>query len=414
MITVSTKEQVELTSMATVQPNSLENEPHLEQDDEQDELYAPTVLVLEDGRIFRGWGFGSTHIAEGEVVFNTSMTGYQEICTDPSYRGEIVCLTYPLIGNYGVTTLDDESREPWISGLIVREYSLEWSNWRGQGSLHQYLKQHDIPGLHGIDTRALTRHLRSQGLQRGVILRVTSAMTEAQMVERARQVLMPGEKNVVGDVTTPSLYRYPARPLNTATDVATLRLAVIDCGLKENILRSLAARGIETTVLPYDAKLGDITALQPDAVFTSPGPGDPERNGTTIETLQGVLGRQIPFFGICLGHQLLGLAIGATTSRLKFGHRGGNHPVKDLVTGRVYITSQNHGYQVDAASVPVEAGWSVSQLNLNDNSVEGLAHTSLPAFSVQYHPEGAPGPQDNQYLFDRFLALVQESKQKDS
>ncbi len=394
-----------------VQDEIVANGPQLLVVDENDELYEPAVLVLEDGRIFRGWGFGSDHAAEGEVVFNTSMTGYQEICTDPSYRGEIVCLTYPLIGNYGVTNLDDESRQPWISGLVVREYSPEWSNWRAQGSLHRYLKHHHLPGLHGIDTRALTRHLRSQGLQRGMILRVEPGSTEADLVARARQVLMPGDKNVVADVTTPSLYRYPAIPIASNTQVAGMRLAVIDCGLKENILRSLAKRGIETTVLPYDAKLGDILALQPDAVFTSPGPGNPERNSITIETLQGVLGRQIPFFGICLGHQLLGLAIGATTSRLKFGHRGGNHPVKDLLTGRVYITSQNHGYQVDADSVPTEAGWRVSQLNLNDNSVEGLAHESLPAFSVQYHPEGAPGPQDNQYLFDRFLKMVQDSKQ---
>lgn len=394
-----------------VQDEIAASEPQLLVGDESDALYAPAVLVLEDGRIFRGWGFGSDDPAEGEVVFNTSMTGYQEICTDPSYRGEIVCLTYPLIGNYGVTNHDDESRQPWISGLIVRDYSPEWSNWRAQGSLHQYLKHHHLPGLHGIDTRALTRHLRSQGLQRGMILRVEAGSTEADLVARARQVLMPGDKNVVADVTTPSLYRYPAIPIDSSTQVAGMRLAVIDCGLKENILRSLATRGIETTVLPYDAKLGDILALQPDAVFTSPGPGDPERNATTIETLQGVLGRQIPFFGICLGHQLLGLAIGATTSRLKFGHRGGNHPVKDLLTGRVYITSQNHGYQVDADSVPTEAGWRVSQLNLNDYSVEGLAHESLPAFSVQYHPEGAPGPQDNQYLFDRFLKMVRDCKQ---
>jgi carbamoyl-phosphate synthase small subunit len=395
----------------TVETEALDHTPQLEVVDETAEIYAPSVLVLEDGRIFRGWGFGSDHIAEGEVVFNTSMTGYQEICTDPSYRGEIVCLTYPLIGNYGVTNLDDESREPWLSGLVVREYSPEWSNWRAEGSLHQYLKQRHIPGIHGIDTRALTRHLRSQGLQRGTILRVQPGVTEEQLVERARKVLMPGEKNVVADVTTPGLYRYPALPINSSQAVAGLRLAVLDCGLKENILRSLAGRGIEATVLPYDAKLGDLLALQPDAVFTSPGPGDPERNATTIETLQGVLSRQIPFFGICLGHQLLGLAIGATTSRLKFGHRGGNHPVKDLISGRVYITSQNHGYQVDADSVAGIAGWKVSQLNLNDNSVEGLVHESLPAFSVQYHPEGAPGPQDNQYLFDRFLKMVQDSKQ---
>lgn len=377
---------------------------------EEAEIYGPAVLALEDGRIFRGFGFGATAQAEGEVVFNTSMTGYQEICTDPSYRGEIVCLTYPLIGNYGTTHLDDESREPWLSGLVVREYSPEWSNWRAETSLHRYLQRHGIPGIHGIDTRALTRHLRSKGLQRGVIVRAAPGLTEEQIIEKARHALMPAEKNVVGDVTTPGLYRYPVRPFENLPTGTTMRVAVIDCGLKENILRSMARRGIEATVVPYAASIEDILALQPDAVFTSPGPGDPERNEQTIETIQGILGRQIPFFGICLGHQLLGLAIGATTSRLKFGHRGGNHPVKDLLSGHVYITAQNHGFQVDATSVPTGKGWQVSQINLNDNSVEGLAHSHLPAFTVQYHPEGAPGPQDNQYLFDRFLAMVRDGK----
>lgn len=377
---------------------------------EEAELNGPAVLALEDGRIFRGFGFGAPDAASGEVVFNTSMTGYQEICTDPSYRGEIVCLTYPIIGSYGTTPLDDESREPWISGLIVREYNPEWSNWRAETSLHRYLQKHNIPAIQGIDTRALTRHLRSKGLQRGVIVRTQPGQTDNQIVEMARNALMPGQKNVVADVTTPGLYRYPARPFESLPPTASMRVAVIDCGLKENILRSMARRGIEATVVPYDSKLEDILALQPDAVFTSPGPGDPERNEQTIETLQGLMARKMPFFGICLGHQLLGLAIGATTSRLKFGHRGGNHPVKDLISGQVYITAQNHGFQVDADTVPTKDGWRVSLLNLNDNSVEGLVHESLPAFSVQYHPEGSPGPQDNQYLFDRFLAMVKDGK----
>lgn len=384
-----------------IRPSGAPGEP-----EEINEIGGAAILALEDGRIFRGFSFGAEVACDGEVVFNTSMTGYQEICTDPSYRGEIVCLTYPLIGNYGATHLDDESREPWISGLIVREYTPYWSNWRGQESLHQYLKRRGIPGIYGLDTRALTRHLRSKGLMKGLIMRVTPGMTEEDLVNRAKHSLMPAEKNVVGDVTTPALYRYPARSLAGPT----LRLAVIDCGLKENILRSLARRGVDATVVPYNASLSDILALQPDAIFTSPGPGDPENVRPTIETLQGVLARQIPFFGICLGHQLLGLAIGASTSRLKFGHRGGNHPVKDLQTGRVHITSQNHGYQVDAATVPTDLGWMVSQINLHDGSVEGLAHQSLPAFSVQYHPEGSPGPQDNQYLFDRFLTMTQDNK----
>ena len=378
----------------------------LAQLDEANEIGGPAVLALEDGRIFRGFAFGSDRATAGEVVFNTSMTGYQEICTDPSYRGEIVCLTYPLIGNYGTTVLDDESREPWISGLIVREYTPEWSNWRGEISLHRYLERHNIPAIYGIDTRALTRHLRSKGLMRGVIVRLQAGMSEDELVNQAKHSPMPADLNVVGDVTTPALYRYPARSL----EGPALRLAVLDCGLKENILRSLARRGVDATVVPYEASLNDILALEPDAVFSSPGPGDPERNRATIETLQGVLARRLPFFGICLGHQLLGLAIGASTSRLKFGHRGGNHPIKDLLTGEVHITSQNHGFQVDAATVPTGQGWRVSQVNLHDGSVEGLAHADLPAFSVQYHPEGSPGPQDNQYLFDRFLAMVQAQK----
>jgi carbamoyl-phosphate synthase small subunit len=378
--------------------------------DERPELNSLTILALEDGRIFRGWGFGSAEVAEGEVVFNTSMTGYQEICTDPSYRGEIVCLTYPIIGNYGIIDADDESRESWLSGLIVRDYTPEWSNWRGQTSLHRYLQKRGIPGIYGIDTRALTRHLRTNGLMRGVIVRPKPEESDAEIILRAQNALMPAQKNVVAEVTTPSIYRYPARSIEGSSGLATMRMAVIDCGLKENILRSLARRGVSATVLPNTASLSDVMALQPDAVFSSPGPGDPERNTTTIEALQGVLAQHIPFFGICLGHQLLVLAIGCTTSRLKFGHRGGNHPVKDLATGKVHITSQNHGFQVDADSVPVSQGWHVSQLNLHDGSVEGLAHESLPVFSVQYHPEGAPGPQDNQYLFDRFIAMVQDSK----
>ncbi len=374
--------------------------------EESGEFGGAALLALEDGRIFRGQSFGADLPGEGEVVFNTSMTGYQEICTDPSYRGEIVCLTYPIIGSYGSTKFDDESREPWVSGLVVREYSPHWSNWRGQDSLHRYMQRHNIPGIYGLDTRALTRHLRSKGLMRGVIVRMQPGTTEEDLIMRASRSLMPADKNVVGDVSTPVLYRYPV----SAVDGPALRLAVMDCGLKENILKSLAQRGVDATVVPYDASLSDIMALQPDAIFSSPGPGDPERNQATIETLQGVLARRIPFFGICLGHQLLGLAIGASTSRLKFGHRGGNHPVKDLLTGQVHITSQNHGYQVDAETVPTALGWRVSQINLHDGSVEGLAHESLPAFSVQYHPEGSPGPQDNQYLFDRFLTMVRETK----
>ena len=387
----------------------------------------PAALALEDGRVFQGRAFGATspiggstktdHVdnhewqpGAGEVVFNTAMTGYQEICTDPSYRGEIVCLTYPLIGNYGANPGDDESRRPWLAGLVIRNLSPLYSHWRATESLHSYLTRWDVPGIHDLDTRALVRHLRTQGLQRGVIVHFepqAATRSDAELAEMARQVAhMPGEQNVVGQVSAPSIYRYD--PIESVA-AAGLRVAVLDCGLKENILRSLARRGIEAIVLPYGAPLSDILALQPDALINSPGPGDPERNDATIATIRGAIEHGLPFMGICLGHQLLGLAIGATTSRLRYGHRGGNHPVKDIVTGNVYITSQNHGYQVNAASVPVEAGWRVSQINLNDGSVEGLGHLTRPVFSVQYHPEGAPGPQDNQYLFDRFLSLVSDA-----
>lgn len=369
------------------------------------------VLALEDGRQFYGYGFGTEAIAEGEVVFCTSMTGYQEICTDPSYRGQIVCLTYPIIGNYGVTGLDDESRQPWLAGLVVREYCPSFSNWRADGNLENYLGRHGIPGIHGVDTRALTKHLRTYGLRRGVIQTLESD-PEVSPVEKARAALLPSDKNVVGEVTTVEQYRF-SRSSETAKSSEERRFVVIDCGLKENILRSLARRGVEVVVVPYDTSTEEVLGLKPAGVLTSPGPGDPENAEAAVRTVRELLERRMPFFGICLGHQILGLAIGATTSRLKFGHRGANHPVKDLQTGRVHITSQNHGFQVDRDSIPSGSGWCVSQINLNDGSVEGLSHPYLPAFSAQYHPEGSPGPQDNQHLFDRFLDLVTSSEQRE-
>jgi carbamoyl-phosphate synthase small subunit len=331
-----------------------------------------TVLALEDGRQFFGYGFGAEVAAEGEVVFCTSMTGYQEICTDPSYRGQLVCLTYPIIGSYGVTPQDDESRQPWLAGLIVREYCPDFSNWRAEESLEGYLSRAKVPGIYGVDTRALTRHLRTHGLRRGVIRAVESTRDEAP-VELAKKALLPSDKNVVGEVTTPERYEFNGIGLSDEIR-RDLNLVVLDCGLKENILRSLARRGLEATVVPFDTPLEDILALKPSGVLSSPGPGDPENVDATVQTVRGLLERRIPFFGICMGHQLLGLAVGATTSRLKFGHRGANHPVKDSATGRVHITSQNHGFQVDRDSIPEGSGWYVNQVNLNDGSVEGLAH----------------------------------------
>jgi len=359
------------------------------------------AVVLEDGRIFSGVSFGAERDAEGEVVFTTSMTGYQEVATDPSFRGQIVCMTYPIIGNYGVTSDDEQSRQPWISGMIVRDYTDIPSNWRSERSLGDYFRAHDIPAVSGIDTRALTRHIRTLGAMRGLLVAAVGDRTHDALRQRARTAWSPSDANVVSDVSSDE---------QRVVGTGDLHVVLIDCGVKENILESLRWRNVHVTVVPFDTSIEEILALRPDGVLTSPGPGDPENADPAVETVRNVVDGGLPYLGVCLGHQLLALAIGASTSKLKFGHRGGNHPVIDIDSGRVYITAQNHGYQVDAASVPSGGGWRVSQVNLNDGSVEGLAHASLPIFSVQYHPEGSPGPQDNQYVFDRFLDLLQERK----
>ncbi len=362
------------------------------------------ALVLEDGRIFRGEPFGAEVDAEGEAVFNTTMTGYQEVSTDPSFYGQIVCMTYPLIGNYGVTPGDEESRQPWIAGMIVREYCDEPENWRSVGTFADYLKDHGIPALHSVDTRALTKHIRSNGDMRALLVSNAASHSDLELRERARTAWTPGDANVLNAVTTPE-----ERDIR---DGGPLHLALIDCGVKENIIRSLHRRGVRVTVVPYDTPATEILSLGVDGILTSPGPGDPVNSGPAVDVVKTILDSGMPYMGVCLGHQLLALAVGAHTSKLKFGHRGGNHPVKDLLSGHVYITSQNHGYQVDAASVPVDKGWRVSQVNLNDGSVEGLEHDSLPIFSIQYHPEGSPGPLDNQYLFDRFIKSVKTYRDK--
>jgi carbamoyl-phosphate synthase small subunit len=362
------------------------------------------ALILEDGRIFRGEPFGALVDAEGEAVFNTTMTGYQEVSTDPSFYGQIVCMTYPLIGNYGVTPDDDQSRQPWIAGMIVREYCDEPENWRSEGTFANYLREHGIPALHSVDTRALTRHIRSHGDMRALLVSDAAAQSDEDLRERARHAWAPGDVNVIKDVSIDEEREVSAS--------GPLHLALIDCGVKENIICSLQRRGVEVTVVPYDTPASDVLALGVDGVLTSPGPGDPVNTGDAVEVIRAIVDSGIPYMGVCMGHQLLALAVGASTNKLKFGHRGGNHPVKDLATGAVYITSQNHGYQVDAASVPSEQGWRVSQINLNDGSVEGLEHVSMPVFSIQYHPEGSPGPQDNQYLFDRFIDTVRRHREK--
>ncbi|MCM8745761.1 carbamoyl phosphate synthase small subunit [Thermomicrobium sp. CFH 73360] len=357
------------------------------------------ALVLEDGRIFPGTPFGARRNAEGEAVFTTVMTGYQEVVTDPSFYGQIVCMTYPLIGNYGICDEDEQSRRPWVAGLVVREYCDQPSHWRAQGTLGEYLEGWGIPGLAGVDTRALTRHLRLHGTMRAVLVSDRTGLSDEELCEMARRAWTPDREDVVPAVRGERATFGPADAPH---------VVVIDCGVKHNILASLRRRGVRLTVLPYGARAAEVLELDPDGVVVSPGPGDPTQARQAVETVRELAHSGVPFFGICLGHQLVALAAGAKTTKLVFGHRGGNHPVKDLLTGRVRITSQNHGYCVEAASVPTEQGWLVWMVNVNDGTVEGLRHQELPVLSVQFHPEGAPGPQDSQDLFDAFLELVRQ------
>lgn len=364
-----------------------------------------SALALEDGSVFRGNPFGAPVDAEAEVVFNTSMTGYQEIATDPSYRGQMVTLTYPLIGNYGIASEANESRRPWIAAFIVREYYDDPSNWSSRGSLDNFLVRNGIPGLRDVDTRALVRRLRARGTMRAALVYDADHVSDGDLVARARAVTPLGDKDLVADASVPETVSWGEQ----SRAEERLHVVVVDCGRKENILRSLGRRGVSVTVVPYDATAADILALRPSGVVVSNGPGDPARLGECAEMVRGLLASRLPLMGICLGHQILGMAIGAKTSRLRFGHHGANHPVQDVRTGHVYITSQNHEFQVDADSVPTDSGFYISQVNLNDRSVEGLAHETWPVFSVQYHPEGSPGPQDNQYLFDRFVRLCENA-----
>ncbi|HEV2108181.1 MAG TPA: glutamine-hydrolyzing carbamoyl-phosphate synthase small subunit, partial [Thermomicrobiales bacterium] len=310
---------------------------------------ADAAVALADGRVFRGRAFGASADASGEAVMTTTMTGYQEVCSDPSFRGQIVCMTYPLIGNYGVNAEDDESRRPWIAGLIVREWSDTPSHWRSTGTIDDYLKHYGIPGIAGVDTRAFARHIRTVGDTRAVLIQGAADQDDAGLAARARAALVPGEHDVVGEVLQ------EGHDLHGSGDGP--HIVVIDCGVKRNIVRSLARRGARVTVVPYGISYDDIQRLEPDGIIISPGPGDPANLDSGLGVVQRVIDERVPFFGICLGHQLLARAIGAETSKLKYGHRGGNHPVIDRRTGRVSITSQNHSYRVDAGTIPVDQGW---------------------------------------------------------
>ena len=352
-------------------------------------------LVLEDGSIFYGENFGFRAATSGEVVFNTSMTGYQEVITDPSYRGQIVTLTYPLIGNYGHIDFDSESRHPQIRGLIVKQICHKPSNWRSEFSLAEYLQHHEIVAITGIDTRELTKKIRQYGTMRGLI--TSEDLSDEELRQQVMNVPPLSGSDLVSQVTVAAPY---------TQGHGNKRVVLIDCGAKRNIIRSLVKRGCQVVVVPALTSTEDILSYKPHGILISNGPGDPEDVPIVIENVRKLLGVK-PIFGICLGHQVLGLACGAKTYKLKFGHRGSNHPVKDLTNNRVHITAQNHGFAVSEESL-VGTGLEVTHLNLTDQTVEGFRHTTYPAFSVQYHPEASPGPEDSHYLFDRFVAMLDQ------
>jgi carbamoyl-phosphate synthase small subunit len=374
------------------------------------------ILALEDGSWFQGVAVGAPGHTEGEVVFNTSMTGYQEVLTDPSYAGQIVTMTAPQIGNYGVVGTDEESDKPQVAGFVMRDASPVSSNWRAEGTLKDYLTRHNIVAIGDIDTRALTKKLRSGGVMRGII--ATGAVDPAALVERARGIAHMEGSDLVKDVTCAEAYDFETSLADTVTEASygvpplrrakrPLRVAAYDYGIKLNILRRLAAHGCKVRVFPASTPAAEVLAWKPDGIFLSNGPGDPAAVTYAIDNIKEIAKTDVPTFGICLGHQLMGLALGARTYKLKFGHRGGNHPVKQLESGAIEITSQNHGFAVDPDSLPSNV--KVTHLNLYDGTVEGLRHTDKPIFSVQYHPEASPGPHDADYLFQEFLDEMEKS-----
>ena len=370
------------------------------------------LLALENGKWFRGRSVGAPGDTSGEVVFNTSLTGYQEVLTDPSYAGQIVAMTCPEIGNYGVSAEDEESRAPQIAGFVVRSESPMASNWRSEGTLRDYLALHNIVAIADVDTRALTRVLRSAGAMRGVIA-AGGGHTPDDLVERARAIPKMEGTDLVRGVTCKAAFDWTAAAGPDGFVVAPgrragrpLRVAAYDFGMKWNILRRLTAHGCQVRVFPATAPASELLASRPDGVFLSNGPGDPAVLDYAIANTRELVNSGVPVFGICLGRQVLGLAMGARTFKLKFGHRGGNHPVKDLASGKIEITSQNHGFAIDPDSIPHDV--QVTHLNLYDGTVEGLRHVSKPVFCVQYHPEAAPGPHDADYLFAQFVDAMEQ------
>ncbi len=373
------------------------------------------ILALEDGRIFRGKGFGAPTEAVGEVVFNTSLTGYQEIFTDPSYAGQIVVLTNPHIGNYGTTPSDAEAARPYIEGLVTREFSAMSSNWRSTEVADEYLERNGIPVIAEVDTRAVVRHLRMHGVMRGVIASGENLDAEA-LVAKARSIRKMEGTDLASVVSTKAAYAWDAdEPKNQTGDAflgeqienAPLHVVAYDFGIKQNILRMLTREGCRVTVVPAKTTAEEAMALQPDGIFFSNGPGDPEPLDYAVETVQKLKGKA-PMFGICLGHQIFGLALGGKTYKLKFGHHGGNHPILNHATGKVEITAQNHNFNVDPESLPADV--ERTHTNLNDQTLAGLKHKTDPMFSVQYHPEASPGPHDSHYLFKDFRRMMEDWK----
>lgn len=387
------------------------------------------ILALEDGRIFRGQAWGAEGERFGEIVFNTSLMGYQEILTDPSYAGQIVTMTYPLIGNYGINPDDIESRRPFAEGFVVREYSEIRSNWRSTLSLDDYLKENGIVGLSEIDTRALVRHIREKGAMRGCLSSIDT--DEASLVSKARSAPPMLGRNLVDVVTCQERYDWPDASLDRPVAAQSLdpllavrermaalrqegerpfRVVAFDFGIKFYILRYLEAFGCQVTVVPARTSAAEVLALAPDGIFLSNGPGDPAALPEIVATVRSLIGRA-PIFGICLGHQILALAVGGKTYKLKFGHRGGNQPVKNLLTDKIEITSHNHGFAVDPESFD-QSQIELTHINLNDGCLEGFRHRELPLFSVQYHPEAGPGPHDATYLFENFITLMREDRRQ--